>query len=89
MLVIDIFSRRVIGFSVYVDNPDGFAISCMFNKIIAGKTLPRYLNSDNDPFSEFHRWQANLRILGVGETKTILDIPTTHPFVERNIGLCR
>ena len=74
---------------MYVDNPDGIAICCMFNKIIAGKTLPRYLSSDNDLLFEFHRWQANLRILGVDETKTIPGVPTSHPFVERSVGLCR
>ena len=89
MLLIDIYSRRIIGFSVYAGDPDGIAICCMFNKIIAGKTLPRYLSSDNDPLFEFHRWQANLRILEVDEIKTIPGVPTSHPFVERSIGFCR
>ncbi len=76
-------------FSVYAGNPDGIAICCMFNKIIACKALPKHLSSDNDPLFEFHRWQANLRILGIGEIKTIPGAPTSHPFVERSIGLCR
>ncbi len=89
MLVIDIYSRRIIGFSVHTGNPDGIAVCCMFNKIIVGKTLPNYLISDNDPLFESHRWQANLRILGIKEIKTVLGMPTSHPFVERSIGLCR
>ncbi len=89
MLVIDIYSRRIIGFSVHAGNPEGIAICCMFNKIIAGKALPKHLSSDNDPLFEFHRWQANLRILGINEIKTIPGVPTSHPFVERSIGLCR
>ncbi len=55
MLVIDIYSRRIIGFSVHTGNPDGIAVCCMFNKIIAGKALPRHLSSDNDPLFKFHR----------------------------------
>ena len=37
----------------------------------------------------FHRWQANLRILGIGEIKTIPHVPISHPFVERLIGTIR
>jgi hypothetical protein len=61
----------------------------MFNKIIAGKALPMRLSSDNDPLFKFHRWQANLRILEIDETKTAPSVPTSYPFVARNIGLCR
>ena len=77
------------GFSVYAGDPDGVTVCCMFNKIISGKALPRYLSSDNDPLFEFHRWQANLRLLEIDEIKTVPGVPTSHPFVERSIGLCR
>ena len=89
MLVTDIYSRRIIGFSVHTGNTDGIAVCCMFNKIIAKKVTLKYLSSDNDPLFKFHRWQANLRILGIDEIKTIPGAPTSHPFVERSIGLCR
>ena len=89
MLVIDIYSRRIIAFSIHTDNPDGAAVCHMFNKVIARKTLANYLSSDNDPFFELHRWQANLRILGIKEIKTVPGTPTSHPFIERSIGLCR
>jgi transposase InsO family protein len=89
MLVIDIYSRRIIGFSIQSGNPDGITTCCMFNKIIVGKTFPKCLSSDNDPLFESHRWQANLRILGIKEIKTVLGTPTSHPFIERSIGLCR
>jgi len=61
----------------------------VFNKIIAKKVTPKYLSSDNVPFFKFYHWQANLRILGIDEIKTIPDAPTFHPFIERSIGLCR
>ncbi len=62
MLMIDIYTRRIIGFSVHTGNTDGIAVCCMFNKIIAKKVTPKYLCSNNDPLFKFHRWQANLRI---------------------------
>jgi hypothetical protein len=37
----------------------------------------------------FHRWQANLRVLGVEEIKTVPYLPISHPFVERLIGTIR
>jgi hypothetical protein len=37
----------------------------------------------------FHQWQANLRVLGVTEIKTVPYVPLSHPFVERLIGMER
>lgn len=47
------------------------------------------MGTDNDPLFEFHRWQANLRILRIGEIKTIAGVTTSHPYVERSTRLCR
>ncbi len=63
MVVIDQFSRRIIGFAVHIGDPDGKAYCVMFNKIISGKPPPKYLSSDNDFLFLFYRWKANLRIL--------------------------
>lgn len=89
MVVMDQFTRRIIGFAVHAGDPHGVAVCCMFNKIIAGKRPPSYLSSDNDPLFEFHRWQANLRIIEVEEIKSVPGCPTSHPFIERVIGTCR
>ncbi len=51
--------------------------------------LPKRLSSDNDPLFLFHRWKANLRVLGVEEIKTVPYVPISHPFVERLIGSIR
>ena len=85
----DQFSRAIIGFAVHTGHPHGVVVCCMFNKIIAGKAPPKYLSSDNDPLFEFHRWQANLRIIDVDEIKSVPGCPTSHPFIERVIGSCR
>ena len=51
--------------------------------------MPRYLSSDHDPLFEYHRWQANLRILEIAPIKTVPYTPVSHPFVERLIGTIR
>ncbi len=89
MVVMDQFTRRIIGFSVHQGDLNGIAICCMFNKIIAGKKPPKYLSSDNDPLYKFHRWRANLQILDVEEIKSVPYTAISHPFVERLIRICR
>ena len=89
MLILDQYSRRIIGFSVKSGSVDGVALCCLFNQIISGKALPKHLSSDNDPLFLFHRWQANLRILEIDEIKSVPNIPVSHPFVERLIGTTR
>jgi len=89
MVVMDQHTRRIIGFGVQVGAVDGPALCRMFNKAIAGESLPKHLSSDNDPLFRFSRWKANLRILDVGEIKTVPYVPMSHPFVERLIGTVR
>ena len=61
----------------------------MSNSAIARMGKPIYLSTDHDPLFTYHRWHANLRILEIDEIKTVPGVPTSHPFVERSIGLCR
>ncbi|HUF72444.1 MAG TPA: integrase core domain-containing protein [Gammaproteobacteria bacterium] len=90
MVVMDQFTRRVVGFAVSVGDLDGPAVCRMFNDIISRRdALPRYLSTDHDPLFEFHRWKANLRILEVTEVKTVPYVPLPHPFVERLIDTIR
>jgi putative transposase len=89
MVVLDQYTRRIIGFSVHAGDCDGVAYCRMFNEVISGKSLPKYLSSDNDPLFLFHRWQCNLRVLDVEELKSVPGTPTSHPFIERVIGTTR
>ena len=89
MVVMDVFTRRIIGFGVERADLRGASICRMFNRIIAGKSLPHHLSSDHDPLFRFDRWLANLRILEVAEIKSIPYVPVSHPFVERLIGTIR
>jgi transposase InsO family protein len=89
LVVMDQFTRRVIGFAVHCGAVDGTALCRMFQRAIRGHGLPTYLSSDHDPLYRFHQWQANLRILEVKEIKTVPHVPLSHPFVERLIGTIR
>ncbi len=78
MVVMDQFSRRIIGFAVHAGVLDGPTVCRMFNSIIGSTETPRYLSSDNDPLFMFHRWKAKLRILEVTEVKTVPYVPLSH-----------
>lgn len=90
MVVMDQYTRRIVGIAVNAGPLDGPAICRMFGVIAsrAGVT-PKAISSDHDPLFEFHRWKANLRILGIQEIKTVPHVPQSHPFVERIIGTIR
>jgi putative transposase len=89
LVVYDQFTRRIIGFGVHSGDVDGIALCRMFNTAISTQRAPRYLSSDSDPLFQYHRWRANLRILGVVEIKSIPYTPLSHPFIERLIGTVR
>ena len=86
LVVMDQWTRRIVGFGVHRGAVDGVGLCRMFNRATHGHTPPTYLSSDHDPLYRFHQWQANLRILDVREIKTVPYVPLSHPFVERLIG---
>jgi transposase InsO family protein len=90
LVVMDQYTRRIIGFGVHAGAVNGEALCRMFKQAIRGvTTLPKYLSTDHDPLYRFHQWEANLRILGVTEIKTVPYVPWSHPFIERLIGTIR
>ena len=89
LVVMDQFTRRIIGFAVHAGDVDGPALCRMFNRVIARQPLPGYLSTDHDPLFRYHRWEANLRILDIEPIKSVPYTPTSHPFVERLIGTVR
>jgi putative transposase len=70
MVVIDQFSRRIIGFASHAGDCDGICYCRMFNQIKSVHPTPKYLSSDNDPLFLFRRWKSNLRILEISERKS-------------------
>jgi len=89
MLVMDVFTRRIIGFGIEPTPIDGVSACRMFKCAISGQPLPRHLSTDHDPLFRFHRWLANLRVLEIEEIKSVPYTPISHPFVERLIGTFR
>jgi putative transposase len=64
LIVMDQYTRRIIGFGIHAGIVDGRALCRIFNRVIRWQTVPKYLSSDHDPLCRFHQWQANLRVLG-------------------------
>ncbi len=89
LVVMDQYTRQIIGFGVHAGAVDGPSLCRMFNRAIRGAGSPKYISSDHDPLFRFHRWKANLRILEATEVKTVPYLPISHPFVERLIGTIR
>jgi transposase InsO family protein len=89
LVVMDQFSRRIIGCAVQARAVDGEALCRMFNQAISGQGLPVRLSFDHDPLFQFQRWQANLRVLGIEAIPTVPGVPVSHPFVERLIRTIR
>jgi transposase InsO family protein len=89
LVVMDHYTRRIVGFGVHRGVADGVALCRMFNRATRGHTPPTYVSSDRDPLYRFGQWQRNLRILEVQEIKTVPYVPLSHPFVERLIGTIR
>ncbi|HIL68690.1 MAG TPA: transposase [Verrucomicrobia bacterium] len=86
LVVMDQFSRRIIGFAVQPRDIDGHSLCGMFNQIIAGTGLPRRLSFDNAPLFDFAQWKTNLQILEIDPIRSVLNVPVSHPFIERLIG---
>jgi len=58
MVVIDQYTRRIIGFCVHAGNVVGQALCRMFNDATSGQDWRERLSSDNDPLFQYHRWRA-------------------------------
>jgi len=67
MVVMDQYTRRIIGFAVHAGNVDGPTLCRMFNDATSDHGWPQRVSSDNDPLFQYHRWKANLRILEIEE----------------------
>jgi len=89
LLVMDVCTRRLVGFGVERANIDGISVCRMFNRAIAGQRLPKRVSTDHDPLFRFHRWLTNLRVLAIEEVKSVPYAPVSHPFIERLIGTVR
>ena len=88
MVVMDQYSRKIKGFAVKAGSLSGIDIALMFCEI-TGKTIPKYLSTDNDPLFKSSMWQFVIGGLEIETLKSEPGRPWTHPFVERLIRSCR
>ena len=90
MVVIDQFTRRIIGFAVHAGDCDGIAYCRMFNQIIAGKSLPKYLSSDNDPAPLSQHLPGSVgdaAVAGDQQLTTFFELGACHHAAERRTGI--
>jgi transposase InsO family protein len=89
MVVMDVFTRRMIGVATAPFPLCGVDVCRLFGEIIRKEPLPIYISTDNDPLFRYHRWLATLRTLEIDELKSIPYTPVSHPFIESLIGIIR
>ena len=68
MVIMNVFTRRIVGFGVAPAPIDGLSVCRMINYAIAGQQLPKHVDTDNDPQLSFHRWLVNLRVPEIDES---------------------
>jgi len=54
-VVIDVFTRRIIGFGIERASIDGMSVCRMFNHAVTDRPLPKHVSTDHDPLFRFHR----------------------------------
>ena len=89
MVVMDQWSRKIIGFAVIHSNVNGTSLCSMFNSIVSHRDYPNRLSHDHDPLFHFGQWTRNLSVFEIDEIWTVPHVPWSHPFVERLIGSVR
>ena len=59
MVVLDQYTRRIIGFAVHTRNVDGPSLYRMFNEAILRQGFSNRISTDNDTLFQYHQWRAN------------------------------
>ncbi len=63
LVVMNQFTRRIVGFGIHAGIVDGPALCQMFKQAIKGHLLPKYLSTDNDPCRVISRKDRTFRKL--------------------------
>jgi transposase InsO family protein len=87
LLVMDVYTRRLIGFDVERPNIDGVSVCRMFNRAIAGQLLPKRVSTDHGCFVSIvgSPTCASSRI---EEVKSVPYAPASHRVRERRKDEC-
>jgi len=86
MVVMDQFSRRIIGFAVQPISVHGDDLCRMFSEIVSDKATPKRMSLDHDPLYRFDLWARELNALKITPISSIPFTPVSHPFIARLIG---
>ena len=90
LVVMDQYTRRIVGFGIHAGTVDGRALCRMFNHAIRGLSRPIAPSAPTTTRCiGFTNGAPNLRVLQVTEVKSVPYVPLSHPFVERLIGTRR
>jgi len=90
MVVMDQFTRKVLGFGVNRFDPDGPSIVKMFIQATKGFSRDdRRVSRDNHLLFKSNRWQSAMDIYDITEIPSVPFTPESHPFIERVIGTIR
>ena len=78
LVVIDVFTRRIIGFGIERASSDGISVCRMFNHAVTGRPPPKHVSTDHDPLFRFHR-KASMarctRAISNSESATVAATP--------------
>jgi putative transposase len=74
LVVMDHWTRRIVGFGVHRGVVDGVALCRMFNHATCGQSVPTYLSADHDPLYRFHQccWGRSSRRLASDQVSASL-----------------
>ena len=82
LVVMDLNSRRMIGFAVQAIAVDGPALCRIIDQAQAGNKTPKRLSFDHDPLFDFLQWRANLRVLEMDGVRSVPPMPVSPPFAD-------
>ena len=80
LIVMDQYSRKIVGFAAVKGPVTGVILCAMFNRILGSRKPPKHLSHDHDPLFKFDRWIANMSICQIDEIASVAGAPWSHPF---------
>jgi putative transposase len=76
MVVMDVYSRKIIGYSIQAKACTGESLCRMLGEILStSANIPKRVVCDNDLLFRYHQWQANFRLSEIAEIKSVPEIP--------------
>src|SRR5262249_165636 len=87
LVVMDQFTRRIIGFGVHSGVVDGVALCRMFHRAIRGQSLPKYFSLDHDSLSRREYFDRTLFCTTADLETKLLDFQRYYNGYRTHVGL--